>query len=1856
MLKFKIFLLNILIILIGTGCPGFIESVVKSDENEGCKESSFIVDEVTGTLSASNERTALPGQFTLDLHAKVRSKGKVETTLPNTFWAISNNQNKLNLSEKEIPDSANLDNTTNKIIKKKADGTGTISWTATHDYAYSRKSQWIVIHVYIKGLSNEYPGICKIPLAVNPWLQLEAYSDIQVADYRDIHNGKNNRLKGRVIKNGLDFLKQKKQEEEMHGVNVVAYQMELRWGGSKSIKARIFEGNTISAELQYSIEDVHGRLRENTITHGNFEIESHLLMRVSELDKRAGNGAKSYKERYVKVNANNPLIKTHFQENNSRLTSDPFDWPVPFVSTNETPFMLYIKIIPKGNTAKRLNAFEGVYYVGKDYEDTISGNIKILKLNAILGEKYRNKVQVSNTTTSPSKYTNHYNLTACLKNINYGADSVLESCISSEKTDLRMDGVRKAGWAIKKLTIRFFNMIGENWLERKISTIIETSVIDSNNRPISAKAIKITVIDLSTGEEKVVEKQTNDSGNIIFNISTSHKWYKRQRFFLKVIRFTTKESGDLQEEKIIAINPWDYGFTHGYEVNHPNDLRTTCLKEGEEEEADMDTLVSSFIKKSNLKTKLSDAQLETIKKFFCYKKNTIVISKEEEEKKILSIKEIFESFITTLRSIRGFEFKNKFKSSISRAKPVSYIHLFRAINKYPYYLIDDSLSRSIYYKVRFKFTPRVVRYDSIHRGQQDKGPIRDGIYILQMAVLKNNQGRFFGANDMVLRSEDTFSIASDTSIAGTMPLFTCPVTESNCITKEDFIIPPKDIPIVIFDGMIKEDIWIPIKRKHLLFANSKNILVFRILPADPMEIYCSDEGTKNCETRFSDVWNQDFDLSQIRNKIKPAKSVDYDMFFHTYKVPFIPSMWSNWNITKETDITFSKLKEIYKLSSQDISKIKNASDKRKDSDLVKTSELERVYLITNNPDRVSDNKTNLDCKNKQILLLNKRKALRIAEEYINDKEASQTVKDTYTIKISQLENEINAITSSSCGEQSSESPEADLLTREKCDQLLKSKILEQSYNQNAVAECQRRLQQPDKKSKNGVIPDSMANKGSDDSTPQAEDSCVAVKDSAEQTSCFENKQTPDMLNRHIDHFSSTNTLCTINIDSESSEPMPNYCGRQLDPAGSDASVERVTQEAFIDALNRQIDYINEVKKEIREKDKTRYRFFESAKKDTSDVVMKNKQDLIRHSFGDSYLNSKAFKNKLKNIPDLPQLNVPDLENIIRSDTVNTADGATGTFLHALCGFWFSHFLSTEYINAGLLMDSFRQAVKNTVYYKLRGIQPVPVKDTNGVTSNLVGGAITAETPAVPVKDTNGVESNCSSDWKSSFNKADNTHINCLVKEIEKHYKDKLKELNLLGQIDNLHKWVNNEYRVDSAFHKRLKDKFISLSQQNPMSDDARPVFAKNRSRVDVAKKKDGFDVTDYLYEAVRFVNAPHIFRNHLMRSAINDYHPVRKCISNPSHFFGIEKKIIVGKIGDESRYGDTGGEVTTIAVNEDFMINSQRDTGANQQFGSTLDSTLNLLSLPLLVMGGTLFLGTKVLTFAFPSILKGFNNIKRSRFARSRLGRTIRDLGVVGGIIAFIGSNGISGKADYSYRAYDGSGRRKLLSIRVSEGVNLKAEQTPLNIQLENHQECLVIRPRFSAFESDSPFSVGYEYIWSDKTRAVMSMYEKMGLLLCTQGHKTSITESYYYIYPDYLINGITMDPSSHRNKPFVVSIRGEKEYRKFKHSLSCYVAENTEEVKNQMDCRDMRGKYEYLASKHLEFAKNLKDGFILPKLFHQTEDSPGVYSIYKGEDRDYTAEKKESMEDIFYQFMRWGGRNMSADLPQYFKEDPIRQ
>ena len=1809
MQKFNI-LIFFFIMAVTSGCHLLpTDTAPVSKDAEACT-ANFIVDEVTGTLSFSDEKV-LPEKFTLQLNVCLRSKQHKERKLHSTDWVISNHREHLadqekatikrstNLNSQDSKNGKNTDdkkntehtnNEINKAIQITTDGNGCLHWTETYDYAYSKQSQWIEISRFIQGITNEYPGTCKVPMVVNPWLQLPEYTNIQVADNREKYHAYNHILKDRVVKNadgenmdGLLFLKAKKEEEGKNKVDLLIEELKLVTSGSQSEgEQSILPGNTIEAKLQYTIQDIHGSLHNNQISQGDFTLEPYLLIQIKECKTATEEIAQCDTDdiitKYIKMNNNNfntpdSVVKTQFLDN--ILTSEGFDWKLPAQNLNDK-IALYLKVIPQNNTARRVSRFEGIYHIGDSLTALTAGNQIQMQLNNILANKHKERVSnLSIKPVVPTDTPNQYNdPNDCLADL--PDNKSIAKCLSmSETADIEKDGFGQAGWAVEKMSLRFFNLISEDWLNRNITTLAETIIQNPlQNRVISNRKIDIAVTDLSTGETERFKKETDSTGHISFNISTSQKWYKRQRYFLKIIHFTT-QTRELNIKKMVAINPWDYGFTHGFEVDHPDGIRTTCLENGDRKK------ISKLITED--KQDFTGDQIHAIHNLFCHNnpslqeplqaEGNLTISQDQKTKWA----NIFNIFKTAVRKIlistNIDDFYKKFMSVKEVKRPTFQVHLFRAINKFPTYLIDDSLNREIYYNIRFKISPSVVRHDSISIGQQDKGPIRDGVYLFQMAVLKNEQGRFDGAGSMVLRQPEELNYyITETGKSGTVPLFHCPLDNSDCVTKEDFVIPPQNIPVIIRDGIMKTDIRTHIRREHLLFANSKNILVFRLLPADPASIVCKEAGTdctiiQSRSTDPTESWETAFDWEKTAQNIQPAKpNQHHDMFFYTYKTPFIPSLWTNWNITHELNIPFDALSNHY-------AGLIDAENNRAQEQFLSDQKQISDRAYTHSPDT---GRWTIDQYHS---------ALNTAIDNIRrQKEQSEQSADQWTEEDkTQLQAELNKLIQK-VNEDSDLSPEEKQTLLAKWQKAKANPLSLLGADEDSVplpgaetagSSAIPKVFKPCSAGSAGgpPYPNTECEPLQPTMTEEEEDfpasACVTAQTGTQQlysgkddsTFCGANneEEKADLTDMHTGEYAAVNSLCVLSADGEALSNR--QCGNKDAP---------IKIQSFLDNLNKEINIINNQIREVRDIEEEQNSHYGATSTETM-----SEQEKMAKAFVKNHYNSEIFKNKLRDMPLLPGLNTDDLKNIISAgvDRQSITNTKTGAFVHALCGFWFKRFLSSEYMSPELLADGIRQAVKRTLYYKMRGV-------------------------SLPEDDNDTVE--------TSEGAIDMKELREGLQQLKTAYTKYLEDMQAKGNIDDLHKWADDPkgYGFDSAFAKNLLQRLREVSQEETLNNS--PPSWEAGTQPEGAGTNNPFPSEAFLNEAVQTVKNQRVFSSLFVLKKDKDYHPFRKCINNPSHFFGFEQKIIVGRLGDKSMYGTeegkSGGETTVLNISEDFLINAQRDQGSNQQFEGSVKMDLNLLALPLLLLGTALALGGW-----FPIGLMGLASAP-----------LVSKLGLPMALLGFIGLSS-GGGSQYSYRSYEGTGKRKTLSTRVSEGVELISEHTPLTLFLKKHQKCLVIRPRWSAFES---YHNKYEHIWSTQNKALRAIYGKSGILLCNGGGERFITEDYYYIYPNYGINGITMDPSSHRNKPFAISLRGKKEYQKFLSNLNCHISQDTASLKNNMDCRDTRGNFEYLLSKKLEFARNLRQGFYTPKMFHLTGDTPGVYSRYQKEaDRDITAD-----------------------------------
>ena len=1741
----------ILFLLTGVLClqTGCIKSNVPGGEttaNAAEADADFIVSRLTGkfALDTPEEKTALPGTFTLTFDACIFSKLYQNTALPETQYLLALDKDTIDQERSQIKKGntrcvrkqnrdaftgqtdpkappaclsntlVKLPNRKNAIINVKTKQNGCITWTEKYSYPYSPKSQWIVLTRHIESLNPAIPGSFPIPVAVNPWRQKTEENYIQVADYRAAHKHELTVDTKHIKENGLKVLDSARRREKDKKVDIIVENVLFQIDNDQSIKPlndekrRKLLAGDIKASVQYSIQDINGDYQYNNISTGEFSLELNLLTHVKS--KTTGDMRKTNI-----AGTNTPPVE--FQSDRL-ITSESFEWIFEHEIASD-PIYMHLKLTPKGKTTNRIKPFTGVYKINDSIYDITKTSEKQLTLKREFKKKYDHQVrQYSVEKTSPkhtlsqgskdedSKESNHF------INCTVNGDAPCPLPLLSDQDN----GATRVTWKTDRLFLRHNEVVKEDWLSRIIKSSAEGTLSDKG-QPLSEHEIDVEITDFTTGEVFKDSVPTDNSGLFSFNIFTKQHWYKRQRYFLKQVKLSWGYHMNIT--KLVIINPWDYGFTHGFELTGNKNNRVTCLKNQQEEKQHLTEWFNQVREwkkkyftqtqrdqnpfKVFLKQKLDkntlDKQIKTIKNLFCYKESlrklNVSFSSSRDRPKEIKHLGVFDLFVRFERSLSQMDLAEgqtltdlvdeTFSTSMDTPAPALHIHLLRSITTYPTYTVDSALQRHLKYNMSFKVTPRVVRHDDLARGQQNKGPIRDGVYVFQMAVLKNKQERAKGASNMVKAQGDTARIIP----AGDRFSLCDNDNSLSCLEKEDFIIPPQNIPILIRDGMVRTELQLPLTQDQLLFADSKNDIIFRILPADPKSLKCHDNthccrNNNPCAIKKSDnkATAHPIDLDKSKNTIKPIdlnKNLYSDMIIETYRAPFILNRWGNWTITSDSkkDENFDKLTKRYwieqgkktidrlydymskflkdtkkdfendtSLSPQTITRTSNLMDDWKHENLlnVKDDKLEKLgeWLQAYYSENEGENQKNQTDSKRLITLSHEPKGL----NRVKANPQKHRVKGEFTFLNINTMNQLQSI----IGE--------DAQLPKKLCLSIDEKIINDTptYHTSKLDTCEN---------------------FSPEDTPTARAG----------------------LDFHAAGFAEKEALCILNMDSEEA-----YGPLSAEKSCATPHAQTTTSQSFLDSINRQIKILQ--------------------KKNQQSVKNPLPSTITLPFGGAAYVKGPALHPYRLNMPGVvekesgevfpSELSSDDIKNIIENKVTAQSfqqDGKLRAFSQALCGFWFDDFYKS-YITAQTLMDGLKKKIQEDWYYQIREVLD-------------------------PNKHNNFDENQ--------------ELLNTLQKKIQEYEQER----DRTGTLKALYHWLKTP---DSPADTEWMGFFSDQKGQNPFKF---PHYGDLGEYTNPVSE---------IFQAVRQISevVVHGFGEHrgpLLERLPNYHHPIKKCLKNPTHFFAFENKILVDDITEDSRqhkhnepqneYG--GGISEDIRVTEAFFMNTQRDQGANQGSESQMGTSL--------------------------AIGKGVT---------------------------------IGGGHQYTYRSYEGTGVRRLISFVVDQGITLKAEKSTINIGLkEGYRSCLVIKPRFSAFHRSKELTrIPYKFLWKQDVmeQGLQNIYKKTGMLLCVKGKPNkTITEDYYYISPDYTRqDGKSMDYNNFRNKPFAINLRGTNAYHAFKEEVSCYLTGSTQHKEKDISCRNTEKRFKYLLNQRYEFAGNLKKSFNTPKAFHTTGDMPGVHSF----------------------------------------------
>ena len=244
-----------------------------------------------------------------------------------------------------------------------------------------------------------------------------------------------------------------------------------------------------------------------------------------------------------------------------------------------------------------------------------------------------------------------------------------------------------------------------------------------------------------------------------------------------------------------------------------------------------------------------------------------------------------------------------------------------------------------------------------------------------------------------------------------------------------------------------------------------------------------------------------------------------------------------------------------------------------------------------------------------------------------------------------------------------------------------------------------------------------------------------------------------------------------------------------------------------------------------------------------------------------------------------------------------------------------------------------------------------------------------------------------------------------------------------------------------------------------------------------------------------------------LNSIINDFNPaIETCVKDFREFFKVENKMIVYDISTEdNELKYKGGFLRAASFSLNTSVGSYMNWTANR--GQSISFSWDI---------------TKILPkIATLGLSKNISQTQSDNESNS-------------GRIAFDG--------------------------RFGESIFLSVGKAEIEIGVKEFQKCVIIKPRPNAFIAS--FQGGapkyYDNLWSNEARDFDKIvFSRSGLILCNPVERKGpseelerITESYYYISQSSTdpTNSQFLDLYDLANRPFILVLRGQREYLKFYH------------------------------------------------------------------------------------------------------------
>ena len=526
-------------------------------------------------------------------------------------------------------------------IQMRTDASGCLNWTEVYPYRPVDKSAWFQYARAFEGTGG-YQGMLVIPMAVNPWLALDPSGSaiqLQLVDlrYHSIDPDKLVTLKDKdkevpqcrycsENKNTVDCKLCERKKKSLSAV--IDYfdqhtRRPLLWVSrltSNINQEHLFlERDHLSKEhlnvleqfkvchsdlnkdncdppgrflkvrlkipLKMKVENYRDEEELLSLTRGNYSVKGYLFL--SDNDEQ--------KEKHIVLHRDMKFISTSLVQgaNETSLSAD-FYLHMPYEHYGLSAF-LALKVQAEGELKSFFRPFEGVF----PFPD---------KLSSVIG---RNSLELENEVLS------------FYKKPTSGGNSFISSYnLSGSWLNLKQEGFRRASWDVKLNRLRFSDIsIKDNHcptiVDRTVRYVGEVCIIDPlTNKVVPNTGITIqrqdvffdragfaqegevvntprvvressgfnrfkkgTHYNLQLNEVEEESYVTDTQGCLQWTDEIYHRWYDREKYFVRKMIFSKKEWG-FEGERMIAINPWHWGFVFFQDVTQlgSSAVRTVAKK------------------------------------------------------------------------------------------------------------------------------------------------------------------------------------------------------------------------------------------------------------------------------------------------------------------------------------------------------------------------------------------------------------------------------------------------------------------------------------------------------------------------------------------------------------------------------------------------------------------------------------------------------------------------------------------------------------------------------------------------------------------------------------------------------------------------------------------------------------------------------------------------------------------------------------------------------------------------------------------------------------------------------------------------------------------------------------------------------------------------------------------------------------------------------------------------------------------------------------------------------------------------------------------------------------------------------